>query len=146
MKKLMLLVLLAVGTMSLTANAAPAARIVDTAVSVAAGSTNGVKDAWIILGEDTKVIAPAGKVNTGVGVVVSIIYSVSGNLTNGTLVVSAYDAGVKSTLYTATGVTSGGSGRFNLTNTVYSGRLYLQAYQTTSTNVASAWAVSAIVE
>lgn len=148
MKKLMLMMgLLIAGAFIVPVQAASVALLSEGVVAVAAASTNNSSDVRLATGSDSIVVSPTGKGSVGVGIVRALTYSVTGSLTNGTIVFYPYDAGVKgSAIYSATGVTAGGNGRFNLTNTLYTGRLKVEVYQTTATNAASTWAWGAIVE
>lgn len=148
MKKVMVLVLLAVGLTSQLIGAEPVARITDGTASIAAGATNSFKDVWLNTGTDSATITgTGGSTLTGAGIVRALVYSPSSTVTNWSFTFYAYDGGVKKSLYAASSTTAVPSaGRFDLTNTVYSGRIrveYILKYATNSTSTAT-WA--AIVE
>lgn len=148
MKKVMVLVLLAVGLTSQLIGAEPVARITDGTASIAAGATNSFKDVWLNTGTDSATITgTGGSTLTGAGIVRALVYSPSSTVTNWSFTFYAYDGGVKKSLYAASSTTAVPSaGRFDLTNTVYSGRIrveYILNYATNSTSTAT-WA--AIVE
>lgn len=149
MKKVMVLVLLAVGMTGLVMGAEPVARITSDTITLAAGATNGVKDTWLNTGDDTAVISAGGTVKTGAGIIRALTYKAVGSVTNGTITFCAYDGGVTSVLWAVTGVTSNlPSARFDLvpTNLIYTGRLRVSVAQDAYTNAACSWSWGAIVE
>ena len=146
MKKVTVLVLLAVGMMTVhLMGKEPIARITDATITVVAGGTNVVKDIWLNTGADSTVIMASGTGRTGVGLVRSLMYTVPAGVTNATIAFYAYDSGIESSLYTATGILVPGSARYNLTNDVYCGRLRVRITQD-STNAVCVWPISAIVQ
>lgn len=146
MKKVTVLVLLAVGMMTVQLmGKEPIACITDESITVVAGGTNVVKDIWLNTGADSTVIMASGTGRTGVGLVRSLMYTVPAGVTNATIAFYAYDSGIESSLYTATGILVPGSERYNLTNDVYCGRLRVRITQD-STNAVCVWPVSAIVQ
>lgn len=146
MKKVTVLVLLAVGMMTVQLmGKEPIARITDGTTTVVAGGMNVVKDTWLNTGEDSTVITATGTGRTGVGLVRSLMYTVPAGVTNATIAFYAYDSGIESSLYTVTGILVTGSERYNLTNDVYCGRLRVRITQD-STNAVCVWPISAIVQ
>jgi hypothetical protein len=153
MKKVIILVLLAWGMAGYVQAKTPAARITSKNVTIAAGeTTNTVKTAWLNTGNDSLVIQADGvRAYTGAGAIRSLMYSASGSISNATLTVYTYDAGVKSSLHVFTVKAAGvatatsASGRFDMTNTVYSGRLWVDI-SNSRTNSLDTWVWSAIVE
>ena len=146
MKKVTVLVLLAVGMMTVhLMGKEPIARITDATTTVVAGATNVVKDIWLNTGADSTVIMASGTGRTGVGLVRSLMYTVPAGVTNATITFYAYDSGIESSLYTATGILVPGSARYNTTNDIYCGRLRVRITQD-STNAVCVWPISAIVQ
>ncbi len=148
MKKMLMTSLLMVSmVVGFAAQAGSTARLTEGKVVVAAAATNNSADVRLTTGSDNAVVSATGTGAVGAGIVRALTYSVTGSLTNGIIAFYPYDAGVKgAALYTASLVTAGGSGRYNLTTNIYSGRLKIEVYQTTATNAASTWAWGAIVE
>jgi len=146
MKKVTVLVLLAVGMMTVhLMGKEPIARITDATITVVAGGTNAVKDIWLNTGADSTVIMASGTGRTGVGLVRSLMYTVPAGVTNATIAFYAYDSGIESSLYTVTNILVPGSARYNTTNDVYCGRLRVRITQN-STNAVCVWPISAIVQ
>ena len=146
MKKVTVLVLLAVGMMTVhLMGKEPIARITDESITVVAGGTNVVKDIWLNTGADSTVIMASGTGRTGVGLVRSLMYTVPAGVTNATITFYAYDSGIESSLYTATGILVPGSARYNTTNDIYCGRLRVRITQD-STNAVCVWPISVIVQ
>jgi len=154
MKKVIILVLLAWGMAGYVQAKTPAARITSKNVTIAAGeTTNTVKTAWLNTGNDSLVIQADGvRAYTGAGNVRALMYSASGSISNATLTVYTYDAGVKNLLHTFTAATTSvltsKSDRFDFlsaTNAVYSGRLWVDI-SNSRTNSLDTWNWSAIVE
>ena len=146
MKKVTVLVLLAVGMMTVhLMGKEPIARITDATITVVAGGTNVVKDIWLNTGADSTVIMASGTGRTGVGLVRSLMYTVPAGVTNATIAFYAYDSGIESSLYTVTNILVPGSARYNTTNDVYCGRLRVRITQD-STNAVCVWPISAIVQ
>jgi len=146
MKKVTVLVLLAVGMMTVhLMGKEPIARITDATITVVAGGTNVVKDIWLNTGADSTVIMASGTGRTGVGLVRSLMYTVPAGVTNATIAFYAYDSGIESSLYTVTNILVPGSARYNTTNDVYCGRLRVRITQN-STNAVCVWPISAIVQ
>ena len=146
MKKVTVLVLLAVGMMTVhLMGKEPIARITDATTTVVAGGTNVVKDIWLNTGADSTVIMATGTGRTGVGLVRSLMYTVPAGVTNATIAFYAYDSGIESSLYTATGILVPGSARYNTTNDIYCGRLRVRITQD-STNAVCVWPISVIVQ
>ena len=146
MKKVTVLVLLAVGMMTVhLMGKEPIARITDATTTVVAGGTNVVKDIWLNTGADSTVIMASGTGRTGVGLVRSLMYTVPAGVTNATITFYAYDSGIESSLYTATGILVPGSARYNTTNDIYCGRLRVRITQD-STNAVCVWPISVIVQ
>lgn len=147
MKKVTVLVLLAVGMMTVhLMGKEPIARITDATTTVVAGATNVVKDIWLNTGADSTVIMASGTGRTGVGLVRSLMYTVPAGVTNATIAFYAYDSGIESSLYTVTNILVRGSARYNTTNDIYCGRLRVRITQDAYTNAACVWPVSAIVQ
>lgn len=146
MKKVTVLVLLAVGMMTVhLMGKEPIARITNESITVVAGGTNVVKDIWLNTGADSTVITATGTGRTGVGLVRSLMYTVPAGVTNATITFYAYDSGIESSLYTATGILVPGSARYNTTNDIYCGRLRVRITQN-STNAVCVWPISVIVQ
>jgi len=146
MKKVTVLVLLAVGMMTVhLMGKEPIARITDATTTVVAGGTNVVKDIWLNTGADSTVIMASGTGRAGVGLVRSLMYTVPAGVTNATITFYAYDSGIESSLYTATGILVPGSARYNTTNDIYCGRLRVRITQD-STNAVCVWPISVIVQ
>lgn len=149
MKKVMIIGLLMLGMMGCEVyGAEPVARITDGTASIAAGATNSFKDVWLNTGTDSATITgTGGSTLTGAGIVRALVYSPSSTVTNWSFTFYAYDGGVKKSLFATNATTVVPfAGRFDLTNTVYSGRIrveYILNYATNSTSTAT-WA--AIVE
>lgn len=146
MKKVTVLVLLAVGMMTVhLMGKEPIARITNESITVVAGGTNVVKDIWLNTGADSTVITATGTGRTGVGLVRSLMYTVPAGVTNATITFYAYDSGIESSLYTATGILVPGSARYNTTNDIYCGRLRVRITQD-SANAVCVWPISVIVQ
>ena len=155
MRKVMILAMAFVTVASGLMAGQPAARITSKSVTVAAGeTTNTVKTAWLNTGNDSLVMQADGvRAYTGAGAIRSLMYTASGSLSNATLTVYTYDAGVKNSLHTFTAATTSvltsKSDRYNFplatTNAVYSGRLWVDI-SNSRTNSLDTWVWSAIVE
>lgn len=146
MKKVMILSLLILGMMSQAMAKEPIARITSGKVVIAAGDTNATKTVWLNTGNDEPVIDSNGLVKTGTGIIRALMYTASGGITNASITFSAYDGGVKDSIYAASSIATEGGGRFDLTNTVYSGRIVVDIVQGSYTNAANTWTWAAIVE
>lgn len=118
-------------------NAQPSARFTECPViKVPAGETNVVGGTYLNTG------SPEG---LGAGQVESIMYSVSGNVTNGAVSFCAYDGGVVESILTVSGLKGGSSGRVNLTNECYTGRMVAVVSQS-ATNELCRWSWSVILK
>jgi len=146
MKNIMMAILLASGVLG-AMGAEPVARITEGTVVIAAGVTNGVKEAWLNTGWDGSVITAAGGSSlTGAGIVRSLIYTAPAGVTNGVVAFYAYDAGVKRALYSGNLIVGASSVRYDLSDNVYSGRIRVEVFQASYTNAACTWTWAAIVE
>ena len=129
--------------------AEPSARITDGQIVIAVSGTNGVSEKWADLGEDSSLISFAGTSRkAGAGAVRSVMYSVTGPVTNGAIAIYAYDGAIERRLFSTSSVIGASSARYDFsaqTNLVYTGRFRVEVEQT-ATNAACTWVWSAIVE
>ena len=129
--------------------AEPSARITEGQIVIAVDGTNGVSEKWADLGENSSLIAVAGSGRkTGAGAVRSIMYSVTGPVTNGAIAIYAYDGAIERALFSTSSVIGASSGRYDFsaqTNLVYTGRFRVEVEQG-ATNAACTWAWGAILE
>lgn len=146
MKKCIILVMLTMGMMNNVMGKEPVARITDGLVVIAPGKTNAVDTAWLNIGENKVVVTPNGNTKVGVGIVRDFLYTAKGGISDASITLSAYDAGVKRTLYSASSITNAGTGSFSMTNTVYSGRIMVEITQQSYTNAPNTWTWAVIAE